>query len=213
VQNPAFFSNCNATSMKRSSTPGGTSPPMRTAEAKESLATTPLSAVADLGKLRCQCYMDASKRCVPYYWGLCNDSSFTQLHVFLTDQLLSHFLILFFAPDDSTLKPHGKSIVGHISGDCVHQMLLCHWECRPLPDTPRCYLSFTAFQAGDIAGPKRFPDRLYELLNADSAPSSLYWLPGGKAFAIDQDNFATEVLDRYFQATKFASFIRRLHKW
>ena len=60
---------------------------------------------------------------------------------------------------------------------------------------------------------KRFPDRLYELLNAEVAPGSLYWLPGGKAFAIDQTTFASEVLDKHFQATKFASFIRRLHKW
>lgn len=68
-------------------------------------------------------------------------------------------------------------------------------------------------EIGAATGLKRFPDRLYELLNTEAAPDSLYWLPGGKAFAIDQDNFATEVLDKYFQATKFASFIRRLHKW
>ena len=60
---------------------------------------------------------------------------------------------------------------------------------------------------------KRFPDRLYELLNIEAAPESLYWLPGGKAFAIEQENFSSQVLDRYFQATKFSSFVRRLHKW
>ena len=60
---------------------------------------------------------------------------------------------------------------------------------------------------------KRFPDRLFELLNTEVAPASLYWLPGGKAFAIEQENFDKKVLDKYFQATKFASFVRRLHKW
>ena len=60
---------------------------------------------------------------------------------------------------------------------------------------------------------KRFPDRLLELLNTDAAPASLYWLPGGRAFAIEQESFDTKVLDKYFQATKFASFVRRLHKW
>jgi HSF-type DNA-binding len=63
------------------------------------------------------------------------------------------------------------------------------------------------------SGSKRFPERLFELLNTEAAPRSLYWLPGGKAFAIEQETFAPEVLDRYFQATKFASFVRRLHKW
>jgi HSF-type DNA-binding len=63
------------------------------------------------------------------------------------------------------------------------------------------------------SGSKRFPARLFELLNTEAAPRSLYWLPGGKAFAIEQETFASEVLDRYFQATKFASFVRRLHKW
>ena len=62
-------------------------------------------------------------------------------------------------------------------------------------------------------GAKRFPDRLYELLNSEAAQESLYWLPGGKAFAIEQAGFASKVLDKYFQATKLPSFIRRLHKW
>lgn len=66
---------------------------------------------------------------------------------------------------------------------------------------------------GATAGGKRFPDRLYELLHTDAAPKSLFWLPGGKAFAIEQETFSSEVLDKYFQATKFASFVRRLHKW
>lgn len=60
---------------------------------------------------------------------------------------------------------------------------------------------------------KRFPDRLFELLNTEAVPASLYWLPGGKAFAIEQEDFDKKVLDKYFQATKFASFVRRLHKW
>jgi len=60
---------------------------------------------------------------------------------------------------------------------------------------------------------KRFPDRLIELLNTEAADKSLYWLPGGKAFAIEQQSFSKEVLDKFFQATKFSSFVRRLHKW
>jgi len=71
-------------------------------------------------------------------------------------------------------------------------------------------VSISTTISGD--GPRRFPERLYELLSTEAAPKSLYWLPGGKAFAIEQENVSA-VLDKYFQATKFASFIRRLHKW
>ncbi|CAB9500198.1 HSF-type DNA-binding [Seminavis robusta] len=82
---------------------------------------------------------------------------------------------------------------------------------EPLSDSKKAAQSKGSELVG--TGSKRFPDRLYELLNNEAAPSSLYWLPGGKAFAIEQVTFAKEVLDKYFQATKFASFVRRLHKW
>ncbi|CAB9506798.1 HSF-type DNA-binding [Seminavis robusta] len=56
-----------------------------------------------------------------------------------------------------------------------------------------------------------FPQYLMKLLNDDVAPEALWWLPDGKAFAIDPKKIDGQVLDKYFQKTKYSSFIRRLH--
>ena len=84
---------------------------------------------------------------------------------------------------------------------------------EPLPSKAANITGSERAALGSTPASKRFPERLFDLLNAEAAPRSLYWLPGGKAFAIEQESFAPEILDRYFQATKFASFVRRLHKW
>jgi HSF-type DNA-binding len=52
---------------------------------------------------------------------------------------------------------------------------------------------------------------LMKLLNDESNPEAIWWLPGEKEFAINADKFPA-VLDAHLPGTKYASFIRRLHK-
>jgi hypothetical protein len=56
-----------------------------------------------------------------------------------------------------------------------------------------------------------FPQYLMKLLNDEVAPAALWWLPDGQAFALDPKKIDSQVLDKYFQKTKYSSFIRRLH--
>jgi len=56
------------------------------------------------------------------------------------------------------------------------------------------------------------PHILMGLLNDESKPEAIWWLPGEKEFAINADLFPTHVLEEYFPGSKYASFIRRLHK-
>jgi len=52
------------------------------------------------------------------------------------------------------------------------------------------------------------------ILDDDSNADVISWLPEGKGFIIlDKKQFAEEVMPRYFNDTKFASFIRRLNRW
>ena len=57
-----------------------------------------------------------------------------------------------------------------------------------------------------------FPQRLMEMLDMEVAPAALWWTEDGKAFAIDLSKFE-DVLHHHFQATKYASFTRKLNKW
>ena len=63
---------------------------------------------------------------------------------------------------------------------------------------------------GDIP-PNAFPRLLMKLLNEEAAGDALWWLPDGKAFAIDPKTVPSKILDKHFRGTKFSSFIRRLH--
>ena len=58
----------------------------------------------------------------------------------------------------------------------------------------------------------KFPHILYKLLEDETVPQAMWWLDGGKEFAINSDLFPKQVLDVYMNGTKFASWIRRLHK-
>ena len=60
---------------------------------------------------------------------------------------------------------------------------------------------------------QQFPERLLALLEQKTCPTALYWLPGGEKFAVVPDNFAKQVLDPFFQGTKFESFTRKLNRW
>jgi HSF-type DNA-binding len=57
-----------------------------------------------------------------------------------------------------------------------------------------------------------FPQRLMEMLENEVAPDSMWWTEDGKAFAMDLKKFG-DVLHHHFQATKYASFTRKLNKW
>ena len=69
-----------------------------------------------------------------------------------------------------------------------------------------------ATAADDNVATHTFPQRLMEMLDAKIAPDAIWWAEEGKAFAIDLDKFE-HVLHHHFQATKYASFTRKLNKW
>ena len=57
-----------------------------------------------------------------------------------------------------------------------------------------------------------FPQRLMEMLDDEVVPDAMWWAEEGKAFAMDLSKFG-DVLQHHFQATKYASFTRKLNKW
>ncbi|CAB9514872.1 shock factor protein 2 [Seminavis robusta] len=57
-----------------------------------------------------------------------------------------------------------------------------------------------------------FPQRLMEMLDKEVVPDAMWWAEEGRAFAMDLSKFG-DVLHRHFQATKYASFTRKLNKW
>lgn len=69
-------------------------------------------------------------------------------------------------------------------------------------------------EKGEEAGKSTsFPERLMELFEGDVAEDAMWWLPGGDAFALSPDLFPDQVLQKYFQGTKFESFTRKLNRW
>lgn len=58
-----------------------------------------------------------------------------------------------------------------------------------------------------------FPERLMELLNEGVARDSMWWLEDGNGFCVVPKLFAENVLNKYFQGTKFESFTRKLNRW
>jgi HSF-type DNA-binding len=57
----------------------------------------------------------------------------------------------------------------------------------------------------------RLSTKLMSLLDDDSAPKALWWLDD-QVFAVDPKFFQTQVLDPHFRGTKYASFLRTMHK-
>jgi len=70
-----------------------------------------------------------------------------------------------------------------------------------------------AAAGAQISSQLSFPAKLMEILDKDMAPEAVWWLPGDKTFAVHSKKFATDVLDKYFQRTKFMSFVRKLNQW
>ena len=61
---------------------------------------------------------------------------------------------------------------------------------------------------------KTFPEKLMEALMEHSDEEAVAWLPDGKSFVIvNPDMFCEDVLSNVFKVSKYASFVRKLHRW
>lgn len=61
---------------------------------------------------------------------------------------------------------------------------------------------------------KTFPEKLMEALVKHDNEDAVAWLPDGKSFVIvSPDLFVNEVLNAVFKQAKYASFVRKLHRW
>jgi hypothetical protein len=61
---------------------------------------------------------------------------------------------------------------------------------------------------------KTFPDKLMQALMESSDEEAVAWLPDGKSFVIvNPDAFCTEIINNTFKDSKYASFVRKLHRW
>ena len=59
-----------------------------------------------------------------------------------------------------------------------------------------------------------FPVKLMKAMSEHPNEEAVAWLPDGKSFVIlNSDLFCTEVLNHVFRDTKYASFVRKLHRW
>jgi HSF-type DNA-binding len=61
---------------------------------------------------------------------------------------------------------------------------------------------------------KTFPEKLMQAMMDHANESAVAWLPDGKSFVIvSPDIFVKEVLNSVFKQAKYASFVRKLHRW
>jgi len=62
---------------------------------------------------------------------------------------------------------------------------------------------------------KSFPEQLWDVMMDNlNQEDAFEWLPDGKSFVVvDPDMFCNHVLDKTFKASKYGSFIRKLHRW
>ena len=63
-----------------------------------------------------------------------------------------------------------------------------------------------------IQQPNNLPETLMKLLNDEVAADAIWWLPCGKAFAVNPETAPTKIFDIYFNGTKLSSFVRQLNK-
>jgi len=60
----------------------------------------------------------------------------------------------------------------------------------------------------------RFPKKLMDILQSGHFEEIISWHPDGKHWKVHkQKQFEFEVMSRYFDATKWASFVRQLNGW
>lgn len=61
---------------------------------------------------------------------------------------------------------------------------------------------------------KSFPEKLMTAMMENANEQAVAWLPDGKSFVIvSPDIFVNEVLNSVFKQAKYASFVRKLHRW
>jgi len=61
---------------------------------------------------------------------------------------------------------------------------------------------------------KSFPVKLMATLVENPNEHAVAWLPDGKSFVVvDPDSFVEAVLKKTFKQSKYASFVRKLHRW
>lgn len=61
---------------------------------------------------------------------------------------------------------------------------------------------------------KSFPEKLMQAMMENADEEAVAWLPDGKSFVIvNPDLFCNEVLNKIFKESKYASFVRKLHRW
>lgn len=79
---------------------------------------------------------------------------------------------------------------------------------------PRAKGSDTTARSGDYElDLNRFPDKLRWLLDNDTAPGALWWLPEGDAIGIRKTVFQEQLLVQEFRGNKFSSITRKLNRW
>lgn len=61
---------------------------------------------------------------------------------------------------------------------------------------------------------KSFPEKLMQAMMENADEEAVAWLPDGKSFVIvNPDLFCNEVLNKIFKESKYASFVRKLHRY
>lgn len=61
---------------------------------------------------------------------------------------------------------------------------------------------------------KSFPEKLMDALMNNQRDDAVSWLPDGKSFVVVNDElFVGQVLSKEFKASKYSSFVRKLHRW
>jgi hypothetical protein len=61
---------------------------------------------------------------------------------------------------------------------------------------------------------KTFPEKLMQALIEHGVEDAVAWLPDGKSFVVvNPDAFVANVLSPVFKQAKYASFVRKLHRW
>ena len=61
---------------------------------------------------------------------------------------------------------------------------------------------------------KTFPEKLMDAILSHGDEDVVAWLADGKSFVVvDPNRFVREVLDPVFKHSKYASFVRKLHRW
>ena len=62
-------------------------------------------------------------------------------------------------------------------------------------------------------GVKIFPEKLMHAMMEYGNEEAVAWLPDGKSFVVvNPDLFCSDVLNKIFKGSKYASFVRKLHR-